>query len=272
MVNKSMRELADAKDPVEKLRLRCLSRGINGILGLGRILRCMDDDGNKQLNLEEFTKGMKTAGMNLNEEEVKDLFERFDSDRSGFINTDEFLQTIRPPMSASRLKVINEAFKKLDRSGDGVITVDDLRNLFSVSSNPRYVSGEESEEQILTRFLADFETNELVRDGKFEYRQEDVTSEGSNVEESESGECSSTGHGTRTGSGQGQANEFWHLRNDSETQKMWRKTDRDDIDRRWSNRARKVTKEEFINYYSGISASIDEDAYFDLMVRQSYKL
>lgn len=72
------------------------------------------------------------------------------------------------------------------------------RRCYNVHSNPRYVSGVQSEEVILQKFIAHFEEH---------------------------------GHG------------------DAE-----------------------ITREDFENYYAALSASVDDDTYFDLVIRQVYKL
>ena len=104
----------------------------------------------------------------------------------------------QPPLNENRLKLIDMAFKKFDKSGDGVVTIDDLKGVYNCKKSPKFMSGEKTEEEIFKEFLKNFEIGGHV-DGK-------------------------------------------------------------------------VTKEEFINYYSGVSAAIDTDVYFDLMMRNAWKL
>lgn len=195
---KSKLAFSKATDPLEKLQLACLARGATGIQGLARKFKIMDDDGNRSIDLKEFEKGLREYGLTeFDKATIQEVFSVFDKDNSGTIDFDEFLTRLRPPMSQHRKDLIFKAFSKLDKSGDKIITVEDLKPVYNVKKHPKYLNGEWSEEQCLRTFLDSFDSNE--KDGK-------------------------------------------------------------------------VTYEEFENYYSGVSASIDSDAYFDLMMRTAWKL
>lgn len=83
-------------------------------------------------------------------------------------------------MSDARKRVIGEAFAKLDKTGDGFVTIDDLRGVYDVKvcdderplvfdendplfqNHPKYLNGEATEEELYRKFLGNFETNGLT--------------------------------------------------------------------------------------------------------------
>lgn len=198
MQQKCKKALQSTTDPLEKLRLACLARGANGIQGLSRTFKIMDDDESRSLDKKEFAKGIHDYGLTEMEPDIiNELFEKFDKDGSGTVDFDEFLVNLRPKMSQARRSLIHQAFKKLDKTGDNVVTIEDLRGVYSAKKHPKYLSGEWTEDQVLRQFLDSFDSQD--KDGR-------------------------------------------------------------------------ITDEEFQNYYVGVSASIDSDAYFDLMMRNAWKL
>ncbi|KAG1700920.1 Calcyphosin-like protein [Nymphon striatum] len=141
-----------------KLRSQVLKRGSAGIKGIGRVFRIMDDDGGKTLQIEEFYKGLLDYGVTLNETEVKEIFALLDRDGSGNIDYEEFIIALRPPMSQSRIKITLEAYKKMDKTGDGIVTIDDLKGVYNARKHPKYENGELTEAQVFGLFLRNFDS------------------------------------------------------------------------------------------------------------------
>lgn len=72
---------------------------------------------------------------------------------------------LQPEMTEDRVAVVEEAFGVLDESGDGVVTLEDVKDKYDASGHPRVQSGEATEEEILLKFLGRFEGN-TKEDGK----------------------------------------------------------------------------------------------------------
>ena len=72
---------------------------------------------------------------------------------------------LQPPMNNSRKELVRRAFQKLDKTGDGVVTVQDLHGVYNVKKHPKYISGEWTEDQCLKQFLDSFDSPN-DKDGK----------------------------------------------------------------------------------------------------------
>lgn len=60
-------------------------------------------------------------------------------------------------MSQARQTVILTAFRKLDKNGDGIVNVEDMKDVYNVKKHPKFLSGEMSEEQLFKKYLESFE-------------------------------------------------------------------------------------------------------------------
>ena len=69
-------------------------------------------------------------------------------------------------MSKARKDVISRAFRKLDKTGDGVITIEDLKGVYNVKKHPEFLNGQKTEDQLFRTFLDSFEPNSAEADGQ----------------------------------------------------------------------------------------------------------
>ena len=79
-----------------------------------------------------------------------------DDNGDGNVNYDMFLSAIRGELNKERADVVHAAFVKFDAEGLAKIKASDLRAAACVSSHPRVVSGEITEDEAFLEFLTNF--------------------------------------------------------------------------------------------------------------------
>ena len=94
------------KTLLKRLKMNLKRRGADGIAGLARKFRIIDDDGSGTLEMSEFTKCMKEMKTNFTEEENEELFKFFDEDGAGHITFKEFAKAVSTPYSPGLNKVL----------------------------------------------------------------------------------------------------------------------------------------------------------------------
>lgn len=125
----------------------------------------MDDDNSKTLSLYEFQKACRDFKVGISEENFQTIFESFDSNRDGTLSIDEFLYAVRGEINQARLSLIQQAFRKIDKDGSGVLDLNDIKGTYNASKHPDVIAGKRTEDQVLVEFLETFETHHNIRNG-----------------------------------------------------------------------------------------------------------
>lgn len=135
--------------------------GNNGIRDIGRLFKIMDDSGDKKISRSELRYGLRDMGFNLQPSDEQVIFTALDRDNGGTINFDEFLRGLANDMNAKRLALVKLAYQKLDATGDGRVTTEDIKQLYDVSQNPEVISGKITPDQAFAKFMRQWETDKV---------------------------------------------------------------------------------------------------------------
>lgn len=164
---KPEQKIDESGTPLDKFRACLAKRGVRGIMSIRRSFMIADDNNDKTIDISEFSKLCKDYRIAISDKEIKSLFKTFDVDKSGSISYDEFLKGVVGDMNKKREAFVRQAFKKLDRNGNGTVELDDIRGVYNASKHPDVINGKKTEDEILGEFLDTFEYHfNLLNDNK----------------------------------------------------------------------------------------------------------
>jgi len=149
--------VGNEEEIVEKFRERMRQRGARGIIGLKRVFKIIDDDMSGYIDRNEFAKALKDYRVQVTPDEANVLYGIFDTNRDGRISYDEFLRGVVGAMNQNRIALVRRAFEKLDTNRNGIVELEDIKNLYNAKFHPDVKLGKKTEEEVLIEFMDTFE-------------------------------------------------------------------------------------------------------------------
>jgi Ca2+-binding EF-hand superfamily protein len=131
-------------------------------LNLQEAFNVFDKDNDGSITIKELRTAMRSLGYNPSAEELQDLIREYDKDDSGTIELNEFMKLMTNKIKEQEeVNQLIEMFEVFDRNGDGLLSKDEIKNLFD-SIN------EEISDEILEEFIKEAD---LDNDGKINFQE-----------------------------------------------------------------------------------------------------
>jgi calcyphosin len=144
-----------------QVKARILERGMYGIRGLARTFWIMDNNGNGTLSADEFKDSLLEYGISLTKDQADEILRKFDKNKDGLVNFNEFLWFLRGDINPFWQGLILQAYKKLDANRDGRVRLDDIAKIYDASKHPDVLSGKASPEDVYMEFMSMWDTQEI---------------------------------------------------------------------------------------------------------------
>ena len=91
------------------------------------MFKAFDKNGDGKLSIEEVKEGyLEHYGKVMSDEEVTNMFNAVDTDRSGFIDYSEFVVAAMQQRQLTSQDKLQAAFRMFDKDGSGIITRDEI--------------------------------------------------------------------------------------------------------------------------------------------------